>query len=39
MGYRSRQSGLGRYAWLTPHGLGFIVDYDGTHRSAATKHA
>jgi hypothetical protein len=29
-GYRSRQSGDGRYAWLTPHGLGFLVDHRGT---------
>jgi hypothetical protein len=29
-GYRSRQSGHGRYAWLTPHGLGFLVDHRGT---------
>lgn len=29
-GYRSRQSGDGRYAWLTPHGLGFLVDHHGT---------
>lgn len=31
-GYRSRQSGQGRYAWLTPHGLGFLVDHSGTRR-------
>ncbi len=36
-GYRSRQSGLGRYAWLTPHGLGFIVDYDGTRQVTGDK--
>ena len=29
-GYRSRQAGDGRYAWLTPHGLGFLVDHRGT---------
>jgi hypothetical protein len=29
-GYRSRQSGDGRYAWITPHGLGFLVDHRGT---------
>jgi hypothetical protein len=31
-GYRSRQAGDGRYVWLTPHGLGFLVDHTGTHR-------
>jgi hypothetical protein len=31
-GYRSRQAGHGRYAWLTPHGLGFLVDHRGTNR-------
>jgi hypothetical protein len=31
-GYRSRQSGQGRYAWLSPHGLGYLVDHTGTHR-------
>ncbi|QBX55159.1 hypothetical protein EXE58_06610 [Nocardioides seonyuensis] len=31
-GYRSRQCGEGRYVWLTPHGLGFLVDHAGTHR-------
>ena len=31
-GYRSRQCGQGRYAWLTPHGLGFLVDHAGTRR-------
>ncbi|MFW6774085.1 hypothetical protein ACOACO_07365 [Nocardioides sp. CPCC 205120] len=30
-GYRSRQTGLGRYVWSTPHGLGFVVDHAGTH--------
>ncbi len=29
-GYTSRQSGLGRYVWTTPHGLAFIVDHHGT---------
>jgi hypothetical protein len=31
-GYRSRQSGHGRYAWLTPHGMGYLVDHRGTRR-------
>jgi hypothetical protein len=31
-GYRARQCGQGRYAWLTPHGLGFLVDHTGTRR-------
>jgi hypothetical protein len=31
-GYRSRQCGEGRYVWLTPHGLGFLVDHTGIHR-------
>ena len=31
-GYRSRQCGEGRFVWLTPHGLGFLVDHTGTHR-------
>ncbi len=31
-GYRSRQCGEGRYVWLTPHGLGFLVDHTGTRR-------
>lgn len=31
-GYRSRQCGEGRYVWLTPHGLGFLVDHAGSHR-------
>src|SRR5688572_33114170 len=34
-GYRARQAGQGRYAWLTPHGLGFLVDHTGTHRIPA----
>ena len=29
-GYRSRQCGHGRYVWLTPHGLAFLVDHRGT---------
>ena len=29
-GYQARQCGDGRYVWLTPHGLGFIVDHTGT---------
>jgi hypothetical protein len=37
-GYRSRQCGQGRYVWLTPHGLGFIVDNRGTRR-ISNKHA
>ncbi|HEX5089684.1 MAG TPA: hypothetical protein VFV89_17895, partial [Nocardioides sp.] len=31
-GYRARQCGAGRYVWLTPHGLGFLVDHRGTRR-------
>jgi hypothetical protein len=31
-GYHSRQCGEGRYVWLTPHGLAFLVDHTGTHR-------
>ncbi|MCY7399385.1 MAG: hypothetical protein LH477_00215 [Nocardioides sp.] len=31
-GYRSRQCGDGRYVWLTPHGMAFLVDHLGTHR-------
>ena len=31
-GYRARQAGEGRYVWITPHGLGFLVDHRGTHR-------
>ena len=34
-GYRSRQCGAGRYVWLTPHGLGFLVDHRGTRRISA----
>ena len=29
-GYRARQCGQGRYVWLTPHGLGLLVDHRGT---------
>ena len=29
-GYRARQCGDGRYVWLTPHGLAFLVDHLGT---------
>ncbi len=35
-GYRSRQCGAGRYVWLTPHGLGVIVDHHGTRRISET---
>jgi hypothetical protein len=35
-GYRSRQCGAGRYVWLTPHGLGFLVDHRGTRRVSST---
>ncbi len=31
-GYQSRQCGEGRYVWLTPHGLAFLIDHTGTHR-------
>ena len=31
-GFRSRQCGDGRYVWITPHGLAFLVDHLGTHR-------
>ncbi|WP_157544786.1 hypothetical protein [Nocardioides halotolerans] len=34
-GYRARQCGQGRYVWLTPHGLGFLVDHRGTRRISA----
>ena len=37
-GYRSRQCGQGRYVWLTPHGLGYLVDHRGTRR-ISNKHA
>ena len=31
-GYQVRQCGAGRYAVLSPHGLGFLVDHRGTRR-------
>lgn len=31
-GYRARQCGDGRYVWLSPHGLCYLVDHRGTHR-------
>ena len=31
-GYQSRQCGEGRYVWLTPNGLAFLIDHAGTHR-------
>ena len=34
-GYRARQCGQGRYVWLTPHGLGFVVDHRGTRQVTA----
>ena len=37
-GYRARQCGAGRYVWLTPYGLAFIVDTQGT-RPISNKHA
>ena len=37
-GYRARQCGAGRYVWLTPHGLGYLVDQRGTRR-ISNKHA
>ena len=37
-GYRARQCGQGRYVWLTPHGLGMLVDHRGT-RPISDKHA
>jgi antitoxin (DNA-binding transcriptional repressor) of toxin-antitoxin stability system len=37
-GLRARQCGQGRYVWLTPHGLGFLVDHRGTRR-IPVKHA
>jgi hypothetical protein len=37
-GYRARQCGQGRYVWLTPHGLGILVDHHGTRR-ISEKHA
>jgi antitoxin (DNA-binding transcriptional repressor) of toxin-antitoxin stability system len=35
-GYRARQCGQGRYVWLSPHGLGFLVDHRGTRRITAS---
>ncbi len=37
-GYRARQCGQGRYVWLTPHGLAFLIDHRGTRR-ISEKHA
>jgi hypothetical protein len=37
-GYRARQAGHGRYAWLTPHGLAYLVDHRGT-RPIDPRHA
>lgn len=37
-GYRARQSGQGRYAWLTPQGRGYLVDHTGT-REIDPEHA
>jgi hypothetical protein len=34
-GYRVRQCGAGRYAVLSPHGLGFLIDHRGTRRISA----
>jgi hypothetical protein len=34
-GYRVRQCGAGRYAVLSPHGLGFLVDHRGTRQISA----
>ncbi len=31
-GYRARQAGPGRYVWITPHRLGYLVDQHGTRR-------
>ncbi len=31
-GFSSRQCGAGRYVWLTPHGLAFLVDHLGTRQ-------
>ncbi|GAA1938236.1 hypothetical protein [Nocardioides marmoribigeumensis] len=31
-GFTSRQCGHGRYVWLTPHGLAFLVDHRGSRR-------
>jgi hypothetical protein len=38
VGYRARQAGQGRYAWLTPHGCGYLVDHRGT-RTIEADHA
>ncbi len=37
-GYRATQSGHGRYVWMTPHGLAFLVDHRGT-RPISPEHA
>ena len=37
-GFHARQAGDGRYAWTTPHGLGFVVDHTGT-RQVTLDHA
>ncbi len=37
-GFDARQAGAGRYAWTTPHGLGFLVDHTGT-REVTWAHA
>jgi hypothetical protein len=34
-GYRVRQCGAGRYAVLSPHGLGFLIDHRGTRSISA----
>ncbi len=34
--YRSRQAGQGRYVWITPNGLAFLVDHNGTTPIPAT---
>lgn len=34
-GYRVRQCGAGRYAVLSPHGLGYLVDHRGTREISA----
>ncbi len=36
-GFRSRQCGEGRYVWLTPHGMAFLVDHLGTRRIEAVE--
>jgi hypothetical protein len=35
-GYRARQCGQGRYGWLTPHGLGVLVDTEDVAASPAS---